>query len=201
MTSEEVQQAMQMIDNEQDANMRQLLLAGLVSALFRERGFEPVIVGGSAIEFYTDGAYMSGDVDVCWSGKEPSPAETFQVMGQLPGAVLSGTRTWKVAGLFVDILGEATRRGGLPLSILETPLGEVALLTVEELIVERTFSARCWTGYNAIEDACAKKLVSLAVRKKIPCDWDVVLRIASSDDYRCAPEIEKLRQEVEDSLR
>jgi hypothetical protein len=42
-----------------------LLLAGVVSEFFREREFEPVVVGGSAIAFYTDGAYMSGDTNIC----------------------------------------------------------------------------------------------------------------------------------------
>jgi len=40
-----------------------LKLSGLVTALFRERDWEMVIVGGSAIEFYTEGQYMSGDME------------------------------------------------------------------------------------------------------------------------------------------
>lgn len=58
-----MKQAASLIESETDASARALLLAALVSEEFRARDFEPVIVGGSAIEFYTDGAYMSGDVE------------------------------------------------------------------------------------------------------------------------------------------
>ena len=63
MTTSEITAALGVIRAENDLNSKALLLAGLVSELFRQRGFEPVVVGGSAIEFYTDGAYMSGDTD------------------------------------------------------------------------------------------------------------------------------------------
>ncbi len=66
MTTAEITAALGIIRAETDLSAKALLLAGLVSELFRERGFEPVVVGGSAIEFYTDGAYMSGDTDICW---------------------------------------------------------------------------------------------------------------------------------------
>lgn len=67
MTADEIAAALKLVREEIDLNSKSLLLAGLVSELFRERGFEPVVVGGSAIEFYTDGAYMSGDTDICWA--------------------------------------------------------------------------------------------------------------------------------------
>ena len=65
MTANEINSALQIIRQEMDLNAKALLLAAVVSELFRERGFEPVVVGGSAIEFYTDGAYMAGDTDIC----------------------------------------------------------------------------------------------------------------------------------------
>jgi hypothetical protein len=74
MTTAEITSALAVIRQETDLNAKALLMAGLVSELFRERGFEPVVVGGSAIEFYTDGAYMSGDTDICWTGW-PQPDE------------------------------------------------------------------------------------------------------------------------------
>ena len=47
---------------------------------------EPVVVGGSAIEFYTDGAYMSGDTDICWTGwPQPDNDQRREIMLQIPG--------------------------------------------------------------------------------------------------------------------
>ena len=68
MNAADIQRALGLVRQESDLNARAMLFAGLVSELFREAGFEPVIVGGSAVEFYTDGAYMSGDTDICWAG-------------------------------------------------------------------------------------------------------------------------------------
>ena len=65
MTLEAIQLALSDITAEADPTLRHLKLASLASAIFRERGIELVVVGGSAIEFYTEGAYASGDIDLC----------------------------------------------------------------------------------------------------------------------------------------
>ena len=52
------------ISAEKDATLKSMKLASLCSALWAERGVELVVVGGSAIEFLTDGAYASGDLDM-----------------------------------------------------------------------------------------------------------------------------------------
>ncbi len=82
----EITNALALVNQEADLTARSLLLAGLISELFRERGFEPVVVGGSAIEFYTDGAYMSGDTDICWAGwPVPTLDQQAEIMHQIPG--------------------------------------------------------------------------------------------------------------------
>ena len=56
MTSDEIQRALADISAETDPTLKHLKLASLVSAIFRERGIELIVVGGSAIEFFTEGA-------------------------------------------------------------------------------------------------------------------------------------------------
>ena len=65
MTVEDIQRALADITAETDPTLKHLKLASLVSAVFRERGIELVVVGGSAIGFYTEGAYVSGDINMC----------------------------------------------------------------------------------------------------------------------------------------
>src|SRR5437867_10058204 len=65
MTDQEIRAALGDITRETDPTLKHLKLASLVSTVFRERGIELVVVGGSAIEFYTEGAYVSGDLDMC----------------------------------------------------------------------------------------------------------------------------------------
>src|SRR2546422_300445 len=103
MISQKINAALADIRRERDPNLKAQKLASLVCAVFRERGIELVVVGGSAIEFYTDGAYMSGDVDLCVL-KPVAPISLRlrqEIMGTL-GAT-GGPRSWQVAGLFVDL--------------------------------------------------------------------------------------------------
>jgi len=59
VNSTEIDAALSDIVGEQDPTVKNLKLASLCSEVFRERGIELVVVGGSAIEFYTEGAYTS----------------------------------------------------------------------------------------------------------------------------------------------
>ena len=65
MTAEERIAARADIEATGDLLERALKLAGLLATLFQERGYSLVVVGGSAVEFYTEGGYMSGDIDFC----------------------------------------------------------------------------------------------------------------------------------------
>ena len=65
MTDECIERAKADIEATGDVLERALKLSGLVTTLFQKHGFSLVVVGGSAVEFYTEGGYMSGDVDFC----------------------------------------------------------------------------------------------------------------------------------------
>ncbi len=196
----DVQSALRRIESETDLNVRSLLLAAVVSEAFREVGFEPVVVGGSAIEFYTDGAYMSGDVDICWTGQRvPTPADRGRVMASL-GAPRGGPRSWKLAGLFLDLLGQVETYADGEFKFMETPLGAVLLPPVEDLLVERIFAARCWTGPDPVAEDCARKLLAAALRGDIPVDWREVERVAALPAYDCAAVVTTMKREVEASL-
>ena len=136
MTPDEIQRALGDISAETDPTLKQLKLASLVSAIFRERGIELIVVGGSAIEFYTEGAYASGDLDLCLISPPRLDIRTRQeLMGQL--GARGGPRNWQVAGQFLDILGQVETLARTPFAELEAPFGPVRLLSAEDLLVER----------------------------------------------------------------
>ena len=64
---------------------RALKLSGLISELFQERGFPLVVVGGSAVEFYTEGGYMSGDIDFCRRTLRAVPPRLMQEIAEKLG--------------------------------------------------------------------------------------------------------------------
>jgi hypothetical protein len=201
MKADEMKRAASLIERETDASARALLLAALVSEEFRARGFEPVIVGGSAIEFYTDGAYMSGDLDVCWKGvRTPTPFDRAQVMSQMPGVESIGTRSWRLFDLHLDLLGEITTYTPENYTKMNTPLGMIVLQPVEDLLVERVFSARCWTAPNSTDEACARKLMASVLSGHVTVDWGEVERVAKLPAYQCLDAVESMKREVSEEL-
>ncbi len=88
-----IQEQLQDIRATRDLFDKALKLAGLVSRVFRETGWELIVVDGSAVECYTEGSYMSGDIDFCRKSLLPIPLRLAQdLMGQL-GAT-GGPRSW-----------------------------------------------------------------------------------------------------------
>src|ERR1043165_2720843 len=101
MDASRIKSALADITSEQDPTLKSAKLASLCSALWAERGVELVVVGGSAIEILTEGAYASGDLDMCHSNKAPlSVSERQEVMGLL--GAKGGPRNWQVAGMYLD---------------------------------------------------------------------------------------------------
>ena len=66
------------IESTPDLLERAMKLSGLITTLFQRHGFPLVVVGGSAVEFYTEGGYMSGDIDFCRKSLKAIPPRLMQ---------------------------------------------------------------------------------------------------------------------------
>jgi hypothetical protein len=183
------------IRSTEDLLERGLKLAGLVTRVFREAGWDLVVVGGSAVEFYTEGAYMSGDIDVCRRNLKPIPLRQAQdLMAQL-GAT-GGPRSWQVAGLFVDLLGLLENEATTPLRRIETPYGAVDLIPSELALVERVLMAFYPCADPNARDV-AKKMLAVCLSGQTPTDWTEVERLAALPSFQITRELRELRSEVE----
>jgi hypothetical protein len=194
-----IKSALADITAEQDPTLKSLKMASLVSALWAEHGVELVVVGGSAIEILTDGAYTSGDLDLCYTNKASVPLRQRQEVMGLLGAE-GGPRSWQVAGMFVDLLGDAESFARTPYRRIQGPYGEVQVMKAEDLLVERVLVSVYPSETPSARD-CARMLISVALRNQIEMDWDEVRRIAKRPEYRNLPECEKLVKEVADELK
>jgi hypothetical protein len=198
MEDRDIQNAMADIEGTQDLLERALKLAGLVSSLFAQAGYPLLVVGGSAVEFYTEGAYMSGDIDFCRLTRAVMPLRLqADIMARL-GAT-GGPRNWKAGGLFVDLLGLVENESRSPLREVQTPYGTVRFLPPELLLVERVFEVADSQGESAAGDA-ARKILLEGLRGDMPLDWDEALRLAALPSFRVLDEVKALRKEVEDAL-
>ena len=190
MTPADLASAKADIESTDDLLVRAMKLAGIVTTLFRERGVPLVVVGGSAVEFYTEGGYMSGDIDFCRrSLRGPSLREIGDVLKPL-GAKGMG-RSWQVCGLFVDILGIAEMESGKDCRTLETPYGEIKLVPPELALVERVLYAE----QDAECVASARQMMATALADE-SFDWGEAERIADLPDFKVLGGLRRLRQEV-----
>lgn len=182
------------IRTEQDQNRKNLLVAEIVSELFREAGSDPVIVGGSAVEFYTEGGYVSGDVDVCFNGARlPSPRERETVLAGIGGPV--SIRTWEVGGVLVDLLGAVQTCAQTPFQ----QMGALKLIQIEDLIAERILVATV-PQYSKERWKVAKLLVAAALGGLIEVNRIELERVANSAAYRVGDELKRLISEVEGEI-
>jgi len=190
----EIEQEIGNIEGAPDLLERALRLAGLVTRLFREAGWDLVVVGGSAVEFYTDGSYMSGDIDLCRQTLAPVPLRLAQDLMARLGAT-GGPRSWKVAGLFVDLLGLLENEAATPCRTIATPCGAISLVPAELAVVERTLLAFYPSPDNDARQV-AKKMLAVCLRGKTPVDWDEIRRLAKLPSFNVAKELDELEKEV-----
>jgi hypothetical protein len=173
-------------------------MASLCSALWAERGVELVVVGGSAIEILTEGAYASGDLDLCHTSASLPIRERQEVMGLL--GAKGGPRNWQVAGMFVDMLGFAESFARTPYRRVQAPYGEVLVMKPEDLLVERVLVS-AYPGENLAARDCARELAVVALTGAANMDWNEVLRIANLPEYRNVNECKTLVNEVAHELK
>ena len=188
----ELQRALDDINNTADLLERALKLAGLLTSRFQNRGFPLVVVGGSAVEFYTEGGYMSGDIDLCRTSLKAIPLRVMQeVIAELGGKGVA--RSWEICGLFVDMLGFLESETVLPCRELQTPYGVVRIIPPELALVERVLIACC--PYSEEATVTAKKMM-VAALVDAAFDWKEAERLAALPSFDVLNEMLTIKREV-----
>ena len=175
---------------EVDTNRKNVLVAALISGLFREAGFDPVIVGGSAVEIYTDGQYVSGDVDVCFAGaKLPTPRQREEIMARVSRPLTS--RKWDVHGVMVELLGFVETTARTPFQTI----GAVKVIQIEDLIAERLLTAT-YPQPNPEYGKVVRVLLGAILRGDVSADRAELERVADSPDYLVGKDLRCLLEEL-----
>lgn len=194
MDQNKIKDALADITAEQDPTLKSLKLASLCTTLWAERGVKLVVVGGSAIEMLTEGAYASGDIDFCHANKANLPIrERQEVMGFL--GAKGGPRNWQVGGMFVDILGPLESFARTKYRTIAGPFGDVLIVAPEDLLVERVLIS-FYPEKNPVALDCVKKFIAVILDGHIAVDWSEVRRLANMPEYRNLPQCEQIVGEV-----
>ena len=194
MTDDEIALARADIEATADLLARAMKLSGLVTTLFQERGFPLVVVGGSAVEFYTEGGYMSGDIDFCRKTLKSVPPRLMQGIAERLGGRGLG-RNWLICGLYVDLLGLLESETMLSERIVRTPYGDVRILPPELALVERILFAE-----QDAECVLSARQMMAAALKDAAFDWVEAERLADLPDFKVLSQLKALRKELSDAL-
>lgn len=141
-------------------------LAAISDELDRRGFLPPVLVGGAAVELYTQGAIATGDFDLV----SPRQAELEKVM-QAHGFVRPGgpgvaTRGWIHRELMLgfEVVGASLLDGladpGLVQVVEIGPHGGIAVIAVEDLIADRMGQYASGTAVEMLGQARALYLLS-----------------------------------------
>jgi hypothetical protein len=197
MTDEEIALRVAEISTVSDPTDRALQTALLVGRAFKDEGYDLVLVGGSAVEFYTDGLYVSGDIDLCFRSRS-SQDLAASLMPRI-GRKTTG-RHYEVANCYVEILGTIETNARTDYKLIADQDGRQVLYVdaIEEVVAERVYRAEEEKRTKDID--CALKLLGTCVSGRVKVDWEEVRRLLRSSLYRSEPALDELLGIVKSQL-
>ncbi|MGQ9532278.1 MAG: UbiD family decarboxylase [Desulfotomaculales bacterium] len=141
--------------SEPDRLRRKLRFVGLLSRLLEAEGVLPILVGGTALEFYTFGEYSTADVDLVLSGREKA-ARVLEMLG-----FRREGRHWYSADLDIAVeIPDNVLAGALEKTVTVSVEGEkVRVIGPEDLIVDRLAAAKFWKTRTDLEWAATVLLL------------------------------------------
>lgn len=153
----------------EDATKRGVYFVALLGTAANVPADDLIVVGGSAIEFYTVGEYTSGDIDLVSNEadrlKEVLRSWNFHREG----------RVWvsEELGIVVDFGSYPYTWDKSRTQLLKTPYGPIRLAALEDLLVKRLVSAKHWEREGDFQHAL---LLGDLYRDRM--DWDYIEEVA-----------------------
>ena len=178
MDREELRRRVDALADEPDRMRRRLVALSALSARLAEEEIQPILVGGCALEVYTDGGYTTGDVDLALDASPEVDAAFADLGFEKEG------RFWVRESL--DLVFEAPAPGGLPgetapRTVLDVDGLPIVVLGVEDLLLDRL---RAWVHWKSDEDRrWASRLVALYAAEM---DWPYLRDKVAADDAETA---------------
>ena len=169
---------------------KKLELLGWLKSDLDKRGKTsvPVLAGMSAVEYFTNGAYTSQDIDILWSDTDIL-TEILAARG-----FLREGRFWynEDENIVLEVLGHSQGRN---ITSVITEYGTVNILAVEEVILD-LLEGYVWAG-SRDDYQWARVLLKSALKNGTPIDMDYLRSEAQTRDIIELLDI--LLSEVEDA--
>ena len=161
----------------------QLTVAGVISEAFKTFGVIPVVVGGSAVEFYTLGNYTTRDIDMIVE----DPEYIKSVMTKL--GFLNDAGTWYLPhnpSIVVEFPKGPLAGDRKRIQPVQLPNNHTAyLISLEDILIDRTLAAKYWT------DGSEEWVRFMMVAHYDEIDWKYLRNVAKQE--LCLDTLERAR--------
>lgn len=132
-----------------DSVERSMTIASIIAEALRSVGLDPVLVGGAAVEFYTQGGYSTADIDMVSEGGE----DLFRVMSELGFERFGKDFKDPARKIYVEFPGSSLKPSERA-DIIDVGRRKLRVISVEDLVVDRLNAYKFWKsgidGLNAL---------------------------------------------------
>ncbi len=135
---------------------RKLLLIGYFFDRLARNGVTSFLVGGQAVEVYTAGQFVTGDIDITVSDRDKAEKLLSQMSFAREGMIWLN----KDLGMAVQIVASYPSRTKMARTI-EVEGSEVRIVGVEDLIIDRLVAAKYWRSNPKLDTEQATVLLSV----------------------------------------
>lgn len=142
-----------------------------------------ILVGGGAVEFYSDGWYVSGDLDIITTNRRKLASVLLEL-----GYERLSERHYLNGGIFIDIVGSYFDRRSDEIAIKGTGLS-LRVISLEDIILDRLCACVHWVSNTDCEQA--GYLLS-AFQNKL--DMNYLMKRATEDEV--LDKLEELLNEI-----
>ena len=158
-----------------------IVLAALLADLFKQENVDLTVVGGAAVQFYTQGDYSTYDLDTILQGDTKEIVESIMTR-------LGFKRTTNYRHFEHPFFGFTVEFPASPISVgsrviskinnIETEEGLVRVIKLEDIIMDRIVATVEWRDKPSLDQA---KLLYLKNKKQI--DLDYLTDFAKKEGY------------------
>lgn len=171
---EDLKKALDAAAKVKERGERAVAVAAVIAEALRQVGQDPILVGGAAVEFYTEGGYSTKDIDLVSEGGE----DLIQVMEGLGFEKFGKDFVDKKRNIYVEFPSRSLKPGetAIPVKVGDRSL---RLISIEDLIVDRLCAYKFWK--SGIDGVNAWLLIEIGVS-----DEDRLQKRAEMEDVRDA---------------
>ena len=136
---EKLKSQLQKASKEKNKAKRGVRIAAIIAEALRSIGQDPVLVGGAAVEFYTEGGYATADIDML----APGGSELSQLLKNLGFEKRGKDYLNEELEIYIEFPGDFLEEGKKSnlLTIDGIPL---RIISAEDLIVDRLCAYKYW---------------------------------------------------------